>query len=298
MNKQNHSRAILAGIIGNSIFGLSFLASKIALSYTTPILLLFLRFGFTFIILNLLLLFHIAELHFTGKKLLPVILLGICQPVLYFLFENYGIQLTTSSFSGIMIGLVPIAGYFMGSLFLKELFIKNKFFWSVCSVLGVVFISLFGQENGSVTGLGILFLALAVLTAAFYNILSKGCSDDFSPFERTYIMFAVGFVSFSLISVLQYKNQLLPAIQICLSDMRVFLSVLYLALFSSVIAFFCLNYAVSYLTVQQATSYTNLTCVVSVAAGVFILHEPVSLPHIIGIVIIILSIYKFNKISS
>lgn len=289
------SKAVLAAIIGNSIFGLSFLASKIALLHTEPLLLLCLRFGIAFLLMNLLLLFRIVKVNFRGKNLLPLILLGICQPVLYFVFENYGIKLSTSSFSGIMIGLVPIAGFFMGSLFIKEPFSMKKLLWACCSVLGVCLISFSEKESGTTTGVGFLCLVLAVLTAALYNTLSKKAADEFTAFERTYIMFLTGFVLFVFISVVFYREQFVPELAEAFCTSEVLLPALYLAVFSSVIAFFCLNYAVTYLTVQQATSYTNLTSIVSFAAGVLLLHESFTWLHLIGVAVILLGIIRFNQ---
>ena len=289
------SRAVLAAIVGNSIFGLSFLASKIALSYTEPIMLLCLRFGIAFLLMNLLLLFRIVKVNFRKKNLLPLVLLGICQPVLYFVFENYGIKMSTSSFSGIMIGLVPIAGFFMGSLLIHETFSIKKLLWACCSVLGVCLISFSEKESGTTTGVGFLCLILAVLTAALYNTLSKKAADEFTAFERTYIMFLTGFILFFLISSISYREQFVPELAEAFCTFEVLLPALYLAVFSSVIAFFCLNYAVTYLTVQQATSYTNLTSIVSFAAGVLLLHESFTWLHLIGVAVILLGIIRFNQ---
>lgn len=289
------SKAVLAAIIGNSIFGLSFLASKIALMHTEPLLLLCVRFGIAFLIMNFLILFRIVKVNFRQKNLIPLFLLGICQPVLYFVFENYGIQMSTSSFSGIIIGLVPIAGFFMGCLLIREPFSIKKLLWASCSVFGVCLISFSEKESGTTTGTGLLCLILAVLTAALYNILSKQTAEKFTAFERTYIMFLTGFVSFVLISIMHYGNHFAGNLYNCLTNTTVLFPALYLAVFSSVIAFFCLNYAVTYLTVQQATSYTNLTSIVSFAAGVLLLHENFTWFHLAGVIVILFGIIRFNR---
>ena len=100
MNEQQ--TGMLAAFVAYTIFGLSFLFSKVALGVASPMVLLCVRFGVTVIALNLLVLFRLVWLELKGKKLGAAILLGVLQPVLYFVFENYGIKFTTTSFAGMM----------------------------------------------------------------------------------------------------------------------------------------------------------------------------------------------------
>ena len=112
--------ATLAGLLGYSIFGFSFLFSKVALGLTTPLVLLSVRFLTAFLVMNLLVLTGKMRLSLGGKPVRMLLLLGLVQPVVYFICENYGIALTSASFSGIMLGIIPIAGLVLGRLFLKE----------------------------------------------------------------------------------------------------------------------------------------------------------------------------------
>ena len=113
--------ATLAGLLGYSIFGFSFLFSKLALELTTPFVLLSVRFLTAFLVMNLLVLTGKMKLSLGGKPVRMLLLLGLVQPVVYFICENYGIALTSTSFSGIMLGIIPIAGLVLGRLILKAL---------------------------------------------------------------------------------------------------------------------------------------------------------------------------------
>ena len=90
------------------VFGLSYLFSKMALGVTEPMILLCARFTVTFIILNLLVLTRVLRLDLRGKSLWGPILLGILQPVLYFILENYGLKYTTTSFTGMISSVSPV----------------------------------------------------------------------------------------------------------------------------------------------------------------------------------------------
>lgn len=294
MKSSNSTKALAAAFTGNAIFGLSFLATKIALRHVSPVVLLSARFLISFLVLNLLVFLGVFQLHLKGKNLRPLLLLGLCQPVVYFICENYGIQLSSSSFSGIMIALVPVAAFILASIMLKEPFSMKKLLWVLCSVLGIFIISCVETNGGSVTPAGILFLSAAVISAALYNVLSRKSADSFSAFERTYMMFAVGFCMFTLLGLLQTRGRLFCILLGQAVNPEFILPVLFLSVFSSVLAFFCLNYAVSYLTVQRATSFTNMTTVISVAAGALLLDEPFTKVHVLGIIMILLGIYRVN----
>ena len=114
------TKATLAGLLGYSIFGFSFLFSKTALDLTTPFVLLSFRFLTAFLVLNLLLFTGLQKISLKGKPVGRLLLMGLIQPVIYFICETYGIALTTSSFAGVVIGLAPVMGLLFGTLFLKR----------------------------------------------------------------------------------------------------------------------------------------------------------------------------------
>ena len=47
-------------------------------------------------------------------------MLGVLQPVMYFVFENYGLKYTTTSFTGIVSSVSPIFTAILGAIMLKE----------------------------------------------------------------------------------------------------------------------------------------------------------------------------------
>ena len=77
--------ATLAGLLGYSIFGFSFLLSKVALGLTTPLVLLSVRFLTAFLVMNLLVLSGKMRLSLGGKPVRMLLLLGLVQPVVYFI---------------------------------------------------------------------------------------------------------------------------------------------------------------------------------------------------------------------
>lgn len=67
---------------------------------------------------------------------------------------------------------------------------------------------------------------------------------------------------------------------------------------SSVVSYFCLNYATTFLPVAQSTSFTNLTGIISMVAGSVFLGEPFGTVHILGCALVIGGVFVMNKENS
>jgi len=284
----NHTaKATLAILGGYSIFGFSFLFSKIALDRAAPFVLLSLRFLVAFGVMNLLLLTGRVRLSLKGKPVALLLLLGLVQPVLYFIFEAYGIALTSSAFSGAMIGLVPVAGLVFGAVFLRE---RCSLFQILCTVLSVAGVALTTSGEFGFSAGGFILLLGAVVSAALFTVLSRHTAGVFSAFERTYVMFALGSVVFTAAALVQIKGDL-RSLAAVLTDPAFDGAVLYLAVVSSVCAFMLINYALNYLPAGRALIYSNFTTVISVLAGIFLLGDRFTPIQLIGIAVITLSVF-------
>jgi drug/metabolite transporter (DMT)-like permease len=291
--QKSKNLAIILSFLGYAIFGFSFLFSKQALNVVTPFVLLAVRFTVAFLLLNCLLLFRIRKLHLKGKKIGLLLLLGLIQPVIYFICENYGVKLSATSFVGTILALIPIASLAAARVFLKE---KIRVFQAVCFLVSVagVFMTTLHQGSGSFSWLGFILLLCAVCVGAMFNVLSRKISVQFSVFERTYVMFALGSAVFTCIALVQSAGNFGEMIIVPLSDGAFWVSIVYLAGLSSVGAFLMLNYAVTHLDIASASIFANITTVITILAGVLILHESFGIYQIIGSVIIILAAYGVN----
>ena len=287
-------KSMLAAGVAYCIFGLSYLFSKMALNITEPMILLCVRFSVTFLVLNLLVCTRVLKLNLKGKNLTGPILLGILQPVLYFVFENYGLKYTTTSFTGIVSSISPIFTAIMGVIFLRE---KPNWKQWICiglSIAGVLMVSL-GSGSGENTIAGCVCLLIAYLLGSFYAILVRKLSDDFSPVELTYVMFMVGFIFFMAMAFIQYRSNTLPMIASALSDVKFITSVLYLGAAASIGAYMLANYALSRLPVTRATIFTSFSTVVSVSSGVILMHDPFTLTSAAAFLMILFGVFGVNR---
>jgi len=287
--------ATLAALGAQVIFGFSFMFTKIALGYTSPLTVIADRYIAAFIGLSIVMVATRTKIK-RHKSTGLLILMSILQPVLYFIFESYGIRMTTSSFSSIMISMIPVVSMVSGIFVLKEIPSKAQYAFTALSVLGVVITALAGSSDGTVTPAGILLLFLAVLSSVGYNVLSRKISAEFTPLERTYSMTVIGLVVFLAISFAENINNPVAVVS-SFTSIEYTLSILYLGIVSSVAAFIMLNYANTYLPVAKTTVFTNITTVVSVIAGAIFLNEKISPAAIIATVMIVSGVWGVQKSS-
>ena len=293
----NITTAVLAAILANTIWGLSFMATRIATTHVSPSVLLCIRFTASFLIMLLLHATRIGKIDLKGKPIGKFLLMGLCEPVIYFFSETYGIKYTNASFSGLIISLIPAGTALLSAVFLKENLSLKKFAWILISVAGVILVSVTQTSEGSIQLRGVILLLVAMLSAAFYSILSRSTSVYFSSFERTFVMMTMGFVSFTAYALFTERSRFAASFAAALHDKYVIFPVLFLTVFCSVIAFYCMNYGMTYLEVSRASIFTNIIPVVSVIAGVTILGEPFSAVSAVGIVLILSGVYMVNKLS-
>lgn len=285
----------LCALAANIIFGFSFLFSKVALGFAHPLIILAIRFTVAFAVLNILWLFRIIKLDFCGKPKKKILLMAIAQPLLYFIFELYGINSTSSAISGVIISLVPVAVLMLSTVFLKEKPTASQVLFSLLSLGAITAISTLSNNGGKSSLWGILLLLGAVICAAVFNILSRSESKHYSPFERTYMMFLVGTVGFNIIAVAGLGGNYITELYTAISSPSLWGAIAYLSVFSSIAAFMLYNYSTSLISAVRSASFSNIITVVSVLAGILILKETLSVPQLVCCALIIIGVFGVNK---
>ena len=287
-------KGMLAAAGAYTIFGFSYLFSKMALGVSEPMILLCARFSVTVIVLNLLVALRILKINLRGKNLWGPILLGILQPVLYFIFENYGLKYTTTSFTGMISAISPIFTAALGAILLRERPTGRQWCGIVISIVGVIMVSV-GGTGGQNTLAGCICLLLAYFLGSFYSLYVRKLSKNFTPFELTYVMFTVGFVFFAVLAFIQYRGETVGMLNEALSHVEFITAILYLGGVASCGAYMLANYSLSRLTVARSTIFGNLGTVVSVLAGVVIMGDEFTLISAISFVLIMGGIWIVNR---
>ena len=168
LKKSNAFVAVFCAALGNIIWGFSFLFTKVGLNVAPdPNVMLAHRFTFSTLFMLVPIILGKKSISFKGKKWGPVSLLLLMQ-ISYYLFESYGVLYTNSTISGLVLAVVPVVTIATGALFLKEYPTKRQILFCIMPVVGVILITVSGKELGVVTFIGVLFLALTMLSSAFH----------------------------------------------------------------------------------------------------------------------------------
>ncbi len=280
--------ATCASVGAQIIFGFSFMFTKISLDYASPMTIVAERYIIAFFVMTLIMLLSRQKIKL-GRNVWKIVVMSLFQPVLYFLFETYGLKMTTSAFSSVMISLIPVVAMICAIFILKEVPTALQYVFSAISVAGVSAMALSGKSDGTVTVLGIILLLGAVFSSCGFNLTSRKYSGEFSALERTYATTIIGAVAFTLIALIENSGDFTMLISPFNSSAFVS-GILYLSIGSSVIGFFLLNYANTYLPVARTTVFANITTVVSVFAGMIFLNEKITALGIFSVAMIIVGV--------
>lgn len=289
MKTKSFYKAILAAVGVYTLWGFSFLASSVGQRDATPFVLLSYRFDIALLILLVPLVLGKAKLRLRGKNVKMLLLLGLFEPCIYFIGEQYGLKYTNSAFSGVMIAVIPVVTLIMAAVFLKEKPSMAQWLFSILSIAGIVVITLVENSGGSVSLKGVLLLVVAVLTGAACGVVSRGISDEFSVYERTFMIQLMGAVFFTSLAVIEHGGNITALIRPAAS-LDFMLAALFLA-----VGYWLFNYSVANAPMANVISLYNLTTIVSVLAGVFILGESFSLLSAAAMVAVMVGIWGVQK---
>lgn len=279
-----------------TLFGLSFLFTRKAMGSVSPLALLSWRFLVAFIVMLIMIKIGIFHVDFHGKALRPALLISILHPVIYFIGETYGVQLTSASESGTIIAAIPVTALLGSTLIIK----KKPSVLQICGIsttlLGVLCVVLSQKSQPTFSAPGYLLLFMAVIAYSLFSVFASS-TQIFTPVEKAFLMIASGCVVFTLMAVGEsiHNNNLRELLTLPFTNHDLLIAVLYLSLGSSILAFIFDNNAIAYLGTNGAASFIGLCTFVTVVSSVIILREPFSKWQIIGTILIIGGVYIANS---
>ncbi len=285
----------LAGVGVALTWGMSFMFTSGALDTLAPFHLLGLRFAAALSAMAFLRIIGIIRIKVTPKDYLSLLPLIFFQPFLYFTTETHGVLLTSASYSGMMIAIIPIVVAILAALILKEYPSQLQAGFIIASVLGVIFIIYMDSQSiAGVNPLGTIALLGAVIAAACFNIASRKASVNFKPIHITWVMMVAGAIIFNSISVGQHMAA--GNIESYLAPLSyIWPTIFYLGVISSVAAFFMYNFVLSKVTAAQAAVFANMVTVVAIAGGVIFRGDNFFWYQIVGTAIILAGVWGTNR---
>ena len=288
-------RGSMYSMLASIIYGLSYIFTKNISNYHSPMTIIGWRFLVAFLVMELMRRLGVVKINYQGKNIRALLRLVFLYPVIYFIAETFGIQLTTASESGIVIATIPVATLIFSVMILKEKPTRYQMIGIATSTLGI-FLIVFSQSlSASLHVVGYLALISAVLSYALFAVRLIQ-ETSFTTLEKTYTMMAIAAGTFFPIALLEHliRGTGWSFITLPMTDMAFLGTLIYLALGSSVIAFFASKRALELLGPNQASTWGGLSTVITLTASVLILKEPFGLGQILAALLVVGGVYIAN----
>lgn len=221
-----------------------------------------------------------------------LLLAAIFEPVLYMMFETFGISMTTGITAGVILALAPIISCITEIVVLKEKSSIAHIAFIAIGIAGIVYITVnTNTDTGENTALGILCVFLAVVSGTLFTAFSRKSSRYFSPFEISYASCILGTAVFNAVNIARHiyigniGSYFLPYF-----NRDNLIGFIFLSIISSIAATGMGNYALKHMQISTAAAFGGISTLVTVGMGVLIAGETLYMYHIIGLIMIFVNI--------
>lgn len=286
-----HGYYHLIAILTVSIWGLTFIATKVLIGYgLTPQEIFFYRF----------LIAYAGIWIISPKRLFAnrwkdefwLMAGGIFGGSLYFFTENTALGITQASNVSFLICTAPLLTTILSLLFYKsEKATKGLIGGSLLALAGVGLVVFNGSVILKISPVGDLLTLLAALSWAFYSLIIRKMTGRYPTVFITRKIFFYGVLTILPAFLL---HPLQPDLDILLQPI-VLSNLLFLAVLASLICYVLWNVVLKQLGTVRASNYIYLNPLVTMVASVIILHEKITWITLLGAGCIIFGVYQAEK---
>ena len=290
----NNRRAMLEAIVAVVVWGASFVATKVALRYTSPDVVVWLRFAMGVVILGVAVL---AGQKFTlpEKRDWPYFaLLGFLGITFHQWLQSTGLVTSQASTTSWIVSTAPIFIALLAWIFLHEKLGLIAVAGICLATLGVLLVVTKGNFSGMFTGnigtSGDLLVMISAPNWAVFSVLSRRALKKFPAlFVLFYVMlFGWMFSSIHFISIQgwTFLHQISYA---------GWLAIGFLGIGCTALAYIFWYDGLQAITASQAGVFLYIEPLVSLVAAALILGETITLPALFGGSLILLGVWLVNR---
>ncbi len=282
--------ALSAAVI---FWGLSFVATKMAIETIPLFTLVFTRFFIASVILFIFI--RKLKLPPISKKIhARILLLALFEPGLYFIFETLGLKYTAAPKASLIIATIPLFVSGLAFLLIGEKISLVQILGIGISFLGIgIIVTGDPKFTWNMEGplLGDILIFGAVFSASLYMISARNLGKTISPISITALQFLYGAIFFFPAFLWE-----LPSLNFAKIYLRSLGAMIYLIFFATIIAFICYNYALSKIPASKVSVFINFIPVVTAVGAWALIGETLTLLQIIGgsIVLFAVCLTNFN----
>ncbi len=266
---------MLAMLVAVTLWGPSFVATKVALREAPPLTLAFLRFLVATCFLYPLWWLSNERVRLSPSSHRQLLLGGLVGVTAYFTLENLGVQRTTAGEAALLMAAIPVICLMAEAVWFRQGIPWRRGLGIVVSILGVFLV--IGQApalGGWDRLLGDVLVMAAALCWATYSLLGRSLNQ----FPKLTVV--AHQTAYGMLMLLPFALSEFPRWRGL--SLATGLSILYLGLMCSALTYLLYNYALKVLVASQVTTFLNLVPIIGVLAAMLLLGEPIQLSQVLG----------------
>ena len=281
----------LAVIGANIIFGINYVVAKgIMPDYLLPRPIIFLR------VAGATLIFWLVSLFFPKEKIArkDMIRLAVCavfgiaiNQILFF----EGLNLSTPINAAVIMVTIPIMVLVFGHFIIGDKITRNKMLGILFGFAGAVYLILQGGKismNASTT-VGNLLIFLNASSYALFLVLVKPLMAKYSPLTVMKWVFLFG-----LIYVTPFTLPLLLASDFGAIPPNIWMSIIYVVVFTTVLAYFLNNYSLKTISPTMNSAYIYLQPLLATVVALTVGRDRLTYVEVLAAVSIFIGVYFVN----
>lgn len=274
------------------LWGIASPVIKYTLNFIPPYSFLFWRFLLTSLIFLPIFLFFLKKNPIKAKDWPWLIFLGFLSTPLNLILLFVGYEKTTSMDGVLISATAPVFIAIGGALFLKEKVTKIERIGLVIAVIGsLITISQPIFEGNLFKGslIGNFLVFISVLAWVVYTLFAKKKAFKYHPVIPTAIGFFVGLITIIPFFVLENRS-LTYNFSLLTFNLNALLGILYMVLFSSVVAYTLYLYGVDLIEASEAALFAYLQPIFAAPFALWWLGEKITLTFFLGALLISLGV--------
>lgn len=296
MNNPQHS-AILKALFSVTVWGASFIATKVALEYASPITVVWLRFAMGVVILGLVVKVRGQFALPQGRDWAYFALLGFLGITFHQWLQSTGLVTAQATTTGWIVASSPIFMALLGLIVLKEGLRWEQVTGIALAMVGVLLVVTKGNlstlANGQFGTTGDILVLISAVNWAVFSTLSRSGLQRHPATRMMFYVMTFGWLFTTLIFFT--TSSLEPITQISVNG---WLAITFLGVFCSGIAYFFWYDALQVLPVAQTGAFLYIEPIITVIVAAIVIGEPIVLTSILGGLTILLGIWMVNRTMS
>jgi drug/metabolite transporter (DMT)-like permease len=180
---------LLGVLLAVIVWGISFVATKLAVSELSPITLIFTRAGLGSLLLVSLLAVRRQPIWPPRDALAPLALMGFLGVAFHLTLQAVALTLTSAVNAGWLIGLTPIWSAILAAVLLRERFGGRKVVGLLVAFAGTLLVVTRGELGGSLLAIpstqGDLLMLASTVNWAVYTVVGHGVIRRLGPTRAT-----------------------------------------------------------------------------------------------------------------